>query len=227
MKTTVPLLLISLLLSTLTYAQQPALLKQSNSLTIFIREHYHVLKSDKTIKQGEYTALNYHVLVAKGNYTNGDRTGIWNFYNAKGKLVQTFNYDNYQVLFNDTTDVKDAQYFVEKPRRADTVTIPIKIGGLTYGLEPLIFRGELSRVIHQEHPNATGVKYKHTFILDDRGQITAHEILATVDGVDKLYKLNDDKFDADITRFKPATLNHRPVKSVFIITSYTPFNAVN
>jgi len=63
-------------------------------------EVFYVLKDNPTTKHGTYSkSLNGRKLCS-GNYTNGKRTGNWEFYNYNGSIDQVVNYDSFTLAKN-------------------------------------------------------------------------------------------------------------------------------
>ncbi|WP_353139625.1 energy transducer TonB [Pseudopedobacter sp.] len=93
-------------------------------------EKYYVLKSNKKIKHGPYEKTGIKKLYVKGTYTNGERSGIWEFHNIDGKLLSKYDFDNKTLLlFNTKNETKPTK----KINTVDTLTRPaIFIGGNDY-----------------------------------------------------------------------------------------------
>src|ERR1700743_853309 len=63
-------------------------------------EKFQVLKDHQDIKNGTYQALyRRRVPVAQGSYTNNKKTGMWRFYDPKGKLMQVYDYDSKTIRY--------------------------------------------------------------------------------------------------------------------------------
>jgi len=105
-----------------------------------LKEKYHVLKSNKNIKEGPYAAYsiygdqlvceglyknnlkdsvwNYynfqHKLAEFGSYSNGEKVGIWNAFDSKGGLQIQFDYTNKKLLIYHRTksDSASRQFYV-------------------------------------------------------------------------------------------------------------------
>jgi hypothetical protein len=87
-------------------------------------EIFYVLKSDNLIKQGSYKLIRNKIIIEKGNYVNnfkdgewkifhnngtksaegnfknGKRIKIWEFYNNRNELIQTYDFEN-NILTNE------------------------------------------------------------------------------------------------------------------------------
>ncbi len=73
------------------------------------------------IKDGEFVFYNAgKILIAKGFYKNNIPTGIWIYYNEKGKINKTVNYDKTSVILEKgSTQPKDIYYEVDDMPKFD------------------------------------------------------------------------------------------------------------
>jgi len=201
--------------------------KQTNALTPQVIEKFSVLKSNKKIREGNYTAAyNKGGLLAEGSYENGNRTGEWDFYDNKANHIQTYNYDTNTFTFLDTTGQKKIKYaFVKDIKRGDTVSNPIPIGGYYFVIVPMVFyHPELSAMIHKAYPGVQTVTCSHIFTITADGLISKHEVLFTIDGKNQFYTLHDINLDDEYKKFVPGMINHQAVESKIIATATLTFN---
>lgn len=208
-----PKLLLSalLLISGIAYAQDTV--NRANQLTKQITEQYAVLKSNKKIKHGEYTAFTQNGVLARGRYANGKRVGEWIFGSYKGKLIQNYNYDTKKMVVVDGSDAKGYVYtFTDSLKKTDSVTKPIKIGGGYYSLMPLTMDNNLFTSIHFDFPDEERLNYIHVFTVSPSGEITRHEVFVKTPDKEKKYILKDKYFDNDLKEFVPGTINGKPVE---------------
>ncbi|MDX9697140.1 MAG: hypothetical protein RBT49_15220, partial [Bacteroidales bacterium] len=77
--------------------------------------------TDPEIKDGEFVFYNAgKILIAKGFYKNNIPTGIWIYYNEKGKINKTVNYDKTSVILEKgSTQPKDIYYEVDDMPKFD------------------------------------------------------------------------------------------------------------
>src|SRR5690606_17404794 len=61
-------------------------------------EKYYVLKSNKKIKHGPFEKKGIKKHYVTGTYSNGKRSGIWEFYNIDGKLLSKYDFDKDSLL---------------------------------------------------------------------------------------------------------------------------------
>jgi hypothetical protein len=120
---------------------------------------YYVLKSDQSVKHGEYKIKAYSgsAILLSGTYSYGEKTGkwteryyrkgrelksigeyknnlkvgIWSFYNPKGKLVQRYNYDTKELIKStECVENKDYEVYInEKIVKSILDCPPSYIGG--------------------------------------------------------------------------------------------------
>lgn len=104
---------------------------QDNAFT----EKYSVLKADKRTKQGPYRQYFRETLIEKGDYSQGNRIGVWEFYDMRGNLDQKFDYTAQQVQYSanyDRPDSLQTLYMVISHTDTSYVQLakpPVPIGG--------------------------------------------------------------------------------------------------
>jgi TonB family protein len=57
-------------------------------------EIYHVLKSDKSIKHGPYELYRYGKLTVTGQFTQGQKSGLWKEMDYSGHVTKSYHYQN-------------------------------------------------------------------------------------------------------------------------------------
>jgi len=207
-------LLISIILLTGYSVYPQETIKRSDKLTPELTESFSILKSDKKLRQGEYTAVNkMKVILAKGNYNAGKRVGEWQFFADTGKLLQTFNYDKNEFSFLDTSAKRAFQYhFLQDISQSDTVNNPVIIGGYYYAFMPLIYnRIDLFKAIGAVFPGTSKARVKQVLTISAEGVLLKHLALITVGDKVISCELDDSAFDDGSKKFTPAMINHHPV----------------
>ena len=66
-----------------------------------VQETYYVLKTDRSVRQGDYTRFVNNKKVITGQFSANKETGIWTFYDADNSVDLKYDYDNDSVLFVD------------------------------------------------------------------------------------------------------------------------------
>jgi len=118
------ILTICILSSTFSFGQETVLREKKG-------ESYYVLKDNREIKHGAYQYSAKKRLVEKGQYDNGNKVGVWEFYDEEGQLEQRYNYSSRQLEFNrNPKQFSDYKIIVDgKPTDIVPDTPPIFIGG--------------------------------------------------------------------------------------------------
>ena len=93
------------LLSSVACAQETK--EVTEETTVFL-ERYSVLKANKRTKHGSYQRYFSGKLIEEGDYTQGQRTGLWEFYDSRGTLDQRFDYTAQQVRYSVNYDQPDS-----------------------------------------------------------------------------------------------------------------------
>ncbi len=157
-----------------------------------------------------------------GNYAKGKKIGIWQFFNPQGILVQKFDYNSNNFTFESGYDtISDVHYLLDaKLEKSDTVTRPLKVGGVYYGYIPYLklfhlpfdsfgintdlFDADLELLIsplgrlaeYKVHLRSQAYQYDHTIMID-------------------VHLLSEED-----QMFLPATLNKKPVLCRVVIKCF-------
>ena len=95
-------------------------------------EIFYVLKSDESIRHGEYVRKGTNGLIEKGQYEMNKKVGTWEFYGLEGNIEQKYNYSDKALLMNDSFTSVSMRYLIVRDGVA-TETMPnhepILIGG--------------------------------------------------------------------------------------------------
>jgi antitoxin component YwqK of YwqJK toxin-antitoxin module len=195
-----------LLISVQVFAQETV--TRTNRVNNAFSEKFEVLKSHKKIRQGFYKALlNDTVVIAEGHYTNGVRTGLWNFYNPKGKLVQTFDYAHNLLNITDTTDDKPISFYIDKLSPQDVVIPAYKIGGAFFGYYNYIRPNRNLGIMLRLSIGVGEFKVTHVLTVSAIGQLMDHEVYTNTDGQEKRYDLGKSGLTDEDMTFIPAKVN--------------------
>lgn len=73
------------------------------------KETYHVLKENESIRHGDYQKAGKDGLLVKGQYENGDRSGIWEYYGWQGELEQKYNFSTDELIYDSSMKSKGEQ----------------------------------------------------------------------------------------------------------------------
>ena len=95
--------LICLVVSSLAFSQPPRKVVKTKSR--YLVEQYEVLSAGDTVRVGTYRRYfrDDKALLEEGQYADNKRTGVWTFYDGKGKPELVYDYSNNKVLANNNT----------------------------------------------------------------------------------------------------------------------------
>jgi len=194
-------------------------------LTDSVYEAYTVLKTDKNMKHGAYQALFLKkTSVAAGDYNNNTKTGLWNFYNEKGQLQQTYNYTTKSFDFLTAADTTTYLHYVmdKKITPADKVTMPVKLGGTYYGYIPYLHLFEVPRKIYNMvQINKDYIEVLVELLISPGGRLADYKISLNINKrLLKAFNMNRNLPDPADVVFIPATVNGEPVTSRILINAY-------
>lgn len=102
MKTNI--LIISILLFTaVAFAQKTKKVTSKNEYPSY-QETYYVLKSDQSVRNGDYKKVVRGKTLIKGHFENGIKSGIWEYYSPDGKLMHKFDVVTNELVFDHLQD---------------------------------------------------------------------------------------------------------------------------
>ncbi|MBD1366457.1 hypothetical protein IDJ77_21770 [Mucilaginibacter sp. ZT4R22] len=212
------LLIIACLFAVAKAKGQQETSKKTNRLTDSVKEVYTVLKSNKYIKQGQYQAIYQgEIPVAVGAFNNDVKTGIWRFFDAAGRLMQTYNYDTHKVSYEaPETAASNLRYFADIDiDSTDVVTKPIKVGGRYYGYLPYLQLFTLPRDI----TDIDRFRYIATveLLISPLGRLAYYKVNITGADYQRTINMNVHLPNEEDMIFIPAKLNGEPVACRIII----------
>ncbi|MEH0154414.1 energy transducer TonB [Limibacter armeniacum] len=166
--------IITLLLIT-TFSSAQKIKKVSVKDESGLKETYSVLKSDPSVRHGEYKkATNY--LLVKGQYSHGERSGVWEYYSPKSKLVQQYDFTSDTLLYN----YNGLEYAMDSTQYTRSIVI---LGGLYPVLKQV---GRSIRYPAEAKKNRTEGKVNVKFVVDAKGNVKQMEVVEGIgDGCDE------------------------------------------
>jgi hypothetical protein len=186
-----------------------------------VTEIFRALAKDVNIRVGLFKAVyKKDKIIATGAYENDKKVSLWQFYDPKGTVMQTYDYSTGRLFYEAPEDTTShLRYLADKVLvEGDKVSKPIKVGGRYYGYLPYlnlftlpkdyayINRNELAATVELlVSPGGRLADYKVNLMAAD-----SNLILRTVN---MNIKLPDP---ADLV-FIPATLNGEPIACRIII----------
>lgn len=181
------------------------------------RESFHVLKSDQSIRHGEYKKFGYrYKLFVKGHYTLGHKDGLWECFDLDGKNTLKYDYTKNELVFYKPDEKVKAKKFkvLTGSNSLDTTLTrpPIYLGG------DYLISSDLGRNIRYpadaRRYGAEG-KVKVLFTVDKFGKTDNFHVEAPLG-----YGLDEEAIRV-LKRFPdnwlPGLLNGQPVDVEFVI----------
>lgn len=140
------------------------------------QETYYVLKTDQSIRHGNYQKKSYNgKLEIEGYYKEGVKDSIWSFYDYNGELQQKYNYTTNQLVFWKKDDVNTKFNVIKETDTLETnlERPPIYIGGDVMMFEYL--NKNLSYPNKAKENNISG-DVIIIFTIDENGKTSNHKV---------------------------------------------------
>ena len=185
------------------------------NLSRHLRELYNVLKSHWKVRDGGYTVVNDEgETIVKGAYADGRKTGVWNYYDDNGRLVQQYDFTNDSLISRDGDSLSIVHSDYQIPGVIDdsaTIRAPYKIGGPEYGFFLLYDE----RDIPAEIKSATSVaQMTYVLTISAKGTLEAYRILFRGEGFGDISLSRSVRgLPHEASEFAAATVNGSPVRS--------------
>jgi antitoxin component YwqK of YwqJK toxin-antitoxin module len=201
------------------FSQETA--EKKNWLNDNVIEKFQVLKNKPEVRNGAYEALyRRRVPVAQGTYTNNKKTGMWRFYDPKGKLMQVFDYDSRTIRYEakEYTQSSDFYYAVDKEiADTDKITKPLKIGGRYFGYLPYL--GLYQPPFNPYEWGTDGCVAIVELLISPLGRLADFKVRTNCSLIqyDQTITMNINLFKEEDRQFIPATYNGQPVLSRIMI----------
>ncbi len=197
--------------------------ERRNRINDSVTERFFVLKDNKDFKQGPYQALfKRRIIIARGNYANNRKTGIWSFFKPNGLHVQSFDYNKNELTFESPVDtLADVHYLIDKKFTiSDTVTRPVKTGGVYYGMLPYLAAFQLP--FDTMGVNTDNFNAYVQLLVSPLGRLAEYKIriISAFYRYDQTFNLDVHLFNEEDRQFIPATMNNAPIVSQIMIKCY-------
>ncbi len=159
--------------------------------------------------------------MARGNYRNNKKVGIWNFYDQSGRLAQTFNSDLNVITYEAPQINDDFTYAIDDTLKAtDKTRRPIKIGGSYYGFIPYITAFQMPFDVFDLNTDSFDAYVE--LLISPLGRLADYKVHVASARYDYNHTFDLDVHlfsEADRT-FIPATLNDTQVLSRILIKCF-------
>jgi TonB family protein len=196
------ILFLLTILPTVLFGQETKKVTEENKNDWF-KEVYYVLKSDKSIRHGNYQKSGYkEAVLINGFYKNGlkdsiwteyqwsgknkksigtysedKKVGTWEFYDYKGELEQKYDYTKNEIIYFKLDDKeKDKDFRVIKDSDTTKTKLdrpPLYIGGSAMMFEPILKNIQYPP---QAKENGVSGKVYITFTIDSNGKTSNHRV---------------------------------------------------
>lgn len=177
----------------------------------------HIKVGGKKLKNGECFIIDLNnAELARGNYKNGKKDSVWNYYGKLGDLIQVYDYTIKKLIYN-TTDRKTivTEAFVVDTSKLQNarVVAPVKLGGVNYGFNLLYNERNLPTAVKQQTEK---ILMEYVFFLTETGKVEKLTLnySSTFYNSENPQSINGDIPDA--YDFLPAMVNDKPVKCKFV-----------
>ena len=198
-------------------------LAQRERLSDSVTAHYHILSSNPNVKVGLYYAfLHRRTVLIRGNYSNGKKTGVWQFFDISGALNEKYNYDKkiftYEAPLYASRDF--SFLFDDSIKVTDKLTRPLKIGGVYWGFIPYLNIYKLP--FETFDVNTYLFEAYIELLISPMGRLADYNIrVVSADyNYDQVFNIDVHLFSEEDRTFIPATINGTPVMSRILIRCF-------
>ncbi len=207
--------------------------ERKNKLTDFVSEKYQtIIQPNKQVKQGVYHAFyDKKIVLASGSYANDKRTGIWHFFDPQGKLLENYNYDTNNLLYEaPETTSSNIRYSIDnKITITDIITKPVRPGGRYFGYVPYLKAFKLPYDLQNTNREQYDVVLE--LLVSPMGRLADYKIhIRYVNNETDLIMINIDPhlISEEDKVFIPATWNSQPIASTILVKCFiTRFDSID
>ena len=110
----------------------------------------------------------------KGNYKNGDKSGVWEFYSKTGKLIQKYNFDT-----------RELEYPIDRPKQpAEGEALSLQYSTTFIGGNEEIFEQLWENLVYPKKAEEAGIQGKVIvgFVVDANGEVTDIHVIHGIGG---------------------------------------------
>ena len=216
MKQALQIVIAILFFATSSFAQTTKWIKDRVSVNL-VQNAEHIKVGGKKVKNGESFIVDLNnAELASGNYKNGVKDSIWNYFGKTGDLIQVYDYTHKKLIYNlvDRKTIVTEAYLVDTTNISNAkVVAPVKLGGVNYGFNLLYNERNLPTAVKQQTDK---VLMEYVFFLSETGKVEKLSLNYTSTFYNSENPQSIDSDIPDAYDFLPATINGKPVKSKFI-----------
>jgi hypothetical protein len=216
MKQAIYLSIAILFFTTTSFGQTTKWIKDRVSVNL-VQNAEHIKVGGKKVKNGECFIVDLNnAELARGNYKNGKKDSIWNYFAKTGDLIQVYDYTNKKLIYNvlDRKTIVTEAYVVDTSNLQNAkVVAPVKLGGVNYGFNLLYNERNLPTAVKQQTDK---VLMEYVFSLSETGKVEKLTLNYSSTFYNSENPQSIDTSIPDAYDFLPAMVNGNTVKSKFI-----------
>jgi protein TonB len=141
-------------------------------------EEFHVLKSNKDIREGTYKHIICNKLSVDGTYKNGEKTGVWKCYNYEDEVELEINYDNGLIKYLTIDSITKKDVILETSLNPSGDRPMLIISGSN-----IITNYLIHHINYPQYALERGISGKVVIelILDSKGKISDYVVNTSID----------------------------------------------
>ena len=207
----------------------------------YLVEDYYVLKSDKTLRHGEYNKLRItngsliengfykmglrdslwrrfncvgSTLNSTGSYRDGEKIGIWKYYGSNGVIEQVYNHSTNELISNTIVEPVDSNKLYRVFSGNDTLFTKLEKAPMCIGGLNNQINSNINYPSDAREKGKTG-KVIISFIIDKSGKTRDHRVLKGIGyGCDEeALRIATDY----LSYWSPGILNAKPIDIEYIL----------
>jgi len=165
--------------------------------------------------------LHHKMLMARGYYKNGKKTGFWQFFDSAGRLNEKYNYDREKFTYEAPLQSDDFSFlFDDSLQVGDRLTRPLRVGGIYYGYLPYLSLFRLPFDTYDIHTESFDAYLE--LLISPLGRLADYKVRVTSSQYryDHIFTMDVKLFSEEDRKFIPATRNGVNVISRILIKCY-------
>ena len=211
------LLFIGLFISSISVKAQTTKWIKDRVSANLVQNAEHIKLNGKKVKNGECFVIDMNnAELARGNYKNGKKDSVWNYFSKTGDLIQVYDYTNKKLIYNvfDRKTIVTEGYIIDTSKYTNAKVVnPVKLGGVNYGFNLLYNERNLPTAVKQQTDK---VLMEYVFSLSETGKVESVSLNYTSTFYNTENPMSIDTDNPDAYDFLPASINGVSVKSKFI-----------
>ncbi len=186
--------------------------EKKSRFTDDVTEKFHVLPDSPDVKDGIYKAYyNHNHLIAVGSFSHGKKVGTWQFFNGRGAVLQTYDFDRdtivYEAFENRSSNLR---YYVDRELGdSDKASKPYRVGGRLYGYLPYLkaFKAPFEPDFDLKPIYTATIE----LLISPLGRLADYKVHLVGPGFAQIITLTTSLLSEEDKKFIPAKINKEPV----------------